>query len=88
MRDQLKYSRQLRMFREDYISVCVYLNVESNGRRFHDVVIYRKIKTKDGFEYRRGTNLKPKDLPVVSKLLSEASDFITLEENSNISSRA
>ena len=71
-----KYSRRVRMYKEDYLSVCVYLNVGTDGSKFLDTVVYRKIKTKDGFEYKRGTNLKPKDLLVLQKLLGEANQFI------------
>jgi len=71
------------MFREGFLSICVYKNVYEK-RTFFDVVVYRKIKTNGGYDYKRGTNLKPTDLPVLSKLLTEVQDFLAvtnLEEN-------
>lgn len=78
-----RYGRMVRMFREGFLSICVYKNVYEK-RTFFDVVVYRKIKTNEGYDYKRGTNLKPADLPILSKLLSEVQDFlaaINLEEN-------
>ena len=80
-----RYGRMVRMFREGFLSVCVYKNVYEN-RTFFDVVVYRKIRTKDGYDYKRGTNLKPADLPILSKLLSEVQDFVSalnIEENTS-----
>jgi hypothetical protein len=76
-----KYSSLKRMFREGYLSVCVYKNVYEH-KTFYDVVIYRKIRIANGeYDYRRGANLKPSDLPVLQQLLKEVSDFLeTLEE--------
>lgn len=71
------------MFREGFISICVYKNVYEH-RTFYDTVIYRKIKLNGGYDYKRGANLKPTDLPVLLKLLVEVQDFldaINSEEN-------
>lgn len=71
-----KYGRLVRMFREDYLSVCVYKNVHER-RTFYDVVIFRKIKVNGGgYDYKRGANLKPVDVPVLAKLLVEVQDFL------------
>lgn len=67
------------MFKEGYISVHVYLNVTTNGRKFYDTVVYRKIKKNGGYEHVRGANLKPDDLLILIKLLQEAQDFLTAE---------
>lgn len=67
------------MFKEGYISVHVYLNVTTDGRKFYDTVVYRKIKKSGGYEHVRGTNLKPNDLPVLMKLLGEANSFLEAE---------
>lgn len=78
-----RYGRMARMFREGFLSICVYKNVYEK-RTFYDVVIYRKIKSNEGYDYKRGANLKPSDLPVLSKLLDEVHDFlssINREEN-------
>lgn len=79
-----RYGRMSRMFREGYLSVCVYKNVYER-RTFFDIVIYRKIKLTEGYNYKRGANLKPTDLPVLEKLLGEVQDFLAAtnsEENS------
>jgi hypothetical protein len=67
------------MYKEDYLSVHVYLNVDSDGRKFYDTVIYRKIKKGDGFEHVRGANLKPADVPILVKLLQEVDDYLKAE---------
>ena len=67
------------MFKEGYLSVHVFLNLTTEGRRFYDTVIYRKIKRPGGFEHARGANLKPEDLPILVDLLSEANEFIQAE---------
>lgn len=65
------------MYKEGYLSVCIYLNINAAGDRFYDTVIYRKNKKKNGsFEWARGANLKPFDLQVLTKLLKEADDFL------------
>lgn len=77
-----KFGRLVRMFREGYLSLCIYKNVYEN-RTFYDIVVYRKIKRsghvpKDGprFEYKRGTNLKPTDIPALQMLLTAAADYL------------
>lgn len=70
----------VRMFREGYLSVCVYKNVYER-KTFYDVVIYRKIKTNGGYDYKRGANLKSTDLPVLLKLLVEVMDFLTATDS-------
>jgi hypothetical protein len=79
-----KYGRVIRMFREGYLSILVYKNVYES-KVFHDIVIYRKIKMKNGgYEYKRGTNLKPSDWPVLMVLAAEVQDFLrTLESENN-----
>ncbi len=69
------------MYKEGYLSVCVFLNVTTDDEKFYDTVIYRKIKSKNGngFEYKRGTNLKPLDIPILIKLLVETDDFLLAE---------
>ena len=67
------------MFKQGYVSVHVFLNMTTEGRKFYDTVIYRKIKKNGGFEHVRGTNLKPEDLPILVDLLGEANDFIKAE---------
>jgi len=74
-----RFTRRVRMYKEGYISVHVYLNVERDGRKFYDTVVYRKIKKGSDFEHVRGANFKPYDIPVVIKLLQEASDFLASE---------
>lgn len=78
-----KYSRRVRMFKEGFISVHVFLNVTDDGREFYDTVIYRKIKSGDSYKHVRGTNLKPQDIPVVIKLLEEAEFYLDAEIGEN-----
>lgn len=75
----LTFSRRVRMYREGYVSVCVYLNVRRDGKEFYDTVIYRKIKNGNGDKWERGANLKPSDLPVIIKLLDEANEYLEAE---------
>ena len=79
LKQNLKLSRRVRMYKEDYVSVSVFLNVDERGRKFYDTVIYRKIKKNGCFEHVRGANLKPEDLPVLLKLLGEANEFLAVE---------
>lgn len=82
MKAQKKYSRLLRKYKEGYVSVSVYLNVNGDGKRYYDTVIHRKIrnsKMPDGIEWKRGTNLKPQDLPILERLLGEARLFLEAE---------
>ncbi len=79
-----QFSRLVKKYRQDYISVSIYLNVMGDGQRFYDTVIHRKIKSSnepDGFEWRRGTNLKPRDLPILASLLHQAHEFLSAELN-------
>ena len=73
-----KYGRLVRMLREGYLSLCIYKNVHTN-KTFFDIVVYRKIKRpgkKPPFEYVRGANLKPSDLPSLRVLIAEAEEFL------------
>lgn len=70
-----KYGRLVRMFREGFISVAVYKNVFEK-RTFYDIVIYRKIRVGSGYDYRRGANLKPADIPALIILLNEVNDCL------------
>ena len=77
MSEQLRYSQRVRMYKEGYVSVCVYKSVTHSGRVFHDTVIYRKVRNGNGKnEFQRGTNLKPEDLPILWRLLQEAHAFL------------
>lgn len=67
------------MYKEDYLSVHVFLNMDTEGRKFYDTVVYRKIKKNGSFEHVRGANLKPKDIPILIKLLKEVDDFLASE---------
>jgi len=76
-----KYGRLVRMFREGFISVAIYKNVFEK-RTFFDIVIYRKIRVGDGYDYRRGANLKPADIPALIILLREVDDHLRALETS------
>jgi hypothetical protein len=71
---QKRYGRLVRMFREGYVSVCIYQNVFEK-QAFHDVVIFRKIKMNGYSDYKRGANLKPSDIPDLLILLKEVEDY-------------
>jgi len=73
-----KYGRMVRLFRDGYLSIAVYMNVYER-KTFHDIVIYRKVRSNnspDGYDYIRGANLKPTDLPVLQTLLEEAHSYL------------
>ena len=78
-----RFARRIRMYKEGYLSVHVFINVDSEGRKFYDTVVYRKIKKGDTFEHVRGANLKPSDIPILIKLLSEADEFLRAELSEN-----
>ena len=82
VKDHQKYSRLLRKYKEGYVSVSVYLNVTTMGRRYYDTVIHRKIKNSGSgdLDWRRGANLKPRDLPILIRLLKEAEEFLRTEK--------
>jgi hypothetical protein len=69
---RIKYSRRVRFYREQSVSVSVYLNVHEDGRKFYDTVVHRKVRE----EWKRGANLKPEDLPALMNLLQEAQDYL------------
>jgi len=70
-----RYGRMVRMFREGYLSLCIYKNVYEK-RVFYDIVIYRKIKVNGKLDYKRGANLKPSDILVLVVLLKEADGYL------------
>jgi len=72
-----KYSRLVRMFKDQYLRVCIYENAYINVT-FYDVVIFRKVRD----NYVRGANLKPQDIPVLSKLLNEVNSFFESTDRS------
>lgn len=76
-----KYGRLVRMFREGYVAVHIYMNVYKN-RTFYDIVIARKIKRDGKQEYVRGANLKPSDLPALQVLLTAADEFLLSVDSS------
>lgn len=71
-----RVSKRVRMYSEKYISVSVFLCIDTDGREFYDTVIYRKIKRNGGFEWIRGANLKPHDIPILLRLLKEVNDYL------------
>lgn len=74
-----RYSKRIRMYRDGYVSVCIYLNVMNDGSKFYDTVIFRKIKKGNNCNWERGANLKPYDIPILLKLLKEAEEFLNTE---------
>ena len=74
------FSEQIKIFREDYVSVVIYRNVRDD-EVYYDIVVSRLIwrKQRDGRRKRvwqRGANLKPTDLPKVQRLLAEAQELL------------
>lgn len=76
---KVQYSRRVRMFREGYLSVCIFKNVMESGDTHYDTVVYRKIGRGTSAKWRRGTALKPTDLGILAQLLSAANDFFKSE---------
>lgn len=78
-----KVSKRVRMYKEGYVSVHIFLTIEEDGSKYYDTVIYRKIKKKGNngsdYEWIRGANHKPDDLPILVKLLGEADAFLKEE---------
>lgn len=76
-----RYGRIMRMLREGFLSVCIYKNVHQN-KTFYDIVVYRKVKSgNDDYQWKRGTNLKPSDLPHLIVLLTAAEEYLKALEN-------
>ena len=75
-----KYSRRLRMYKEGFLSVCIYVNIMENGDKYYDTVFFRKIGKGKNAKFKRGTSLKPTDLPNLLSLTQAAIDFITAEK--------
>jgi hypothetical protein len=61
-------------FSSGYLLLNVYAN-PVNGSVYYDTVLYRKIKTSEGIEYRRGANLKPTDIDDAILIFSEAKKY-------------
>ena len=59
-----------------FLTLHIYLNLDSRGNRYYDTVIYRRIKTSKGTEYKRGANLKPADIESAILLLQEAKKYL------------
>ena len=76
----VKYSRRVRMYREGYLSVCVYMNVMTNGDKYYDTVVFRKIGRGNQAKFKKGTSYKPTDLPDLITLLQAALEFINSEK--------
>jgi len=77
-----KYGRLVRMFREGYLALHIYMNVYQR-RTYYDIVIARKIKRGSKQEYVRGANLKPSDLPALAVLIKAADDYLNSVETEN-----
>lgn len=76
----LKFSTRVRLYKEGYLSVCVYKNVTLRDDVYYDIVFFRKTKNGTGKqEFKRGANLKPGDLPILRRLLAEAEEFLAAE---------
>ena len=71
------FSRLVKTATQGYLSVSVYWNVV-NGHDYYDVVIHRRVKERGTGEqtWKRGTNLKPTDLPDLVELLNEVQGFL------------
>ena len=67
------------MYKDGFLSVCVYLNVMENGDKHYDTVIYRKIGRGHKAQWKRGTALKPSDLPFLIDLATAAHEYLTAE---------
>jgi hypothetical protein len=68
--------QRIKMFRDGYLSVCIFRNID-HGQLFYDTVIYRKIKESDGqSRWIRGANFKPADLDTLARLIRDASTYL------------
>jgi len=70
-----RYGRMVRMFREGYLALQIYMNVHMK-RTFYDIVILRKIRYEGNQKYVRGANLKPQDIPHLEILMQAAKEFL------------
>jgi len=70
-----RYSRLMRMFREEFVSVCVYKTVHEH-MTFYDTVIFRKVKSNGELKFKRGANFKPEDIPRLIELLKEVDQYL------------
>ena len=62
-------------FKDSFLRVSVFEN-HYRGSIFYDIVISRKIKTKQGNVYRRGANLKPSDIHILIDLLRKTETYL------------
>lgn len=67
-----RYSRRLVLYKDGYVSLCIYKNVYQR-KTFYDIVLARKVNG----QYRRGANFKPVDLPKLKLLIDAAEEYLT-----------
>jgi hypothetical protein len=81
------FTEQIKIFRDDYVSVVIYRNI-TNGKMYYDIVPYRLIwERQHGGEkkrkWKRGTNFKPGDCLKLAGLLVEADMLLNNPEELN-----
>jgi len=74
------FTEQIKIFREDYVSVVIYRNI-TGGKCYYDVKPYRLIweRQHDGTRKRKwkgGANFKPNDCPKLIRLFEQAQTLL------------
>ena len=75
-----KLSKRIKIFKKNFLSVCIYKTVLTDGSIYFDTVVYKKIKNKSGYCLKRGTNLKPEDVLTLSSLIQDVLMFFKEEQ--------
>ena len=78
---KVRRSEQIKIFREDYVSVSIYRNTY-DAKVYYDIVPNRLIwvRQDDGSkkrEWKRGANFKPADLFALVRLLMQALELLS-----------
>jgi len=87
MRNVDDFTEQIKIFREDYVSVVIYRNI-TGGKCYYDIVPYRLIWERQQTgekkrKWKRGTNYKPKDCLKLARLLTQANELLESPEELN-----
>lgn len=77
----VRRSEQIKILREDYVSISIYRNVVDD-KTYYDIVPARLIyvRQEDGSKkrvWKRGANFKPDDIPRLIRLLLQAAELLS-----------
>lgn len=81
MPPSVRRSEQIKILREDFVSISIYRNVVDD-KTYYDIVPARLIYVRQGDGsrkrvWKRGANFKPADIPLLLRLLLQAAELLS-----------